>query len=90
MCKSFNQAFRIEHILLRVKDDVPKQATIRMNPYDCIEEVLEYLCVRNSNKRGEIEDFERSYQAFQGKSIEQLVSEGVDVDVMINELDSLI
>lgn len=90
MCKSFHQALRIEYLLRRVKDDVPRQATIRIKPYDCIEDVLDYLCASNPSKEEEIMYFERGYQALRGKSIDQLLLEGIDVDLMISELESIL
>lgn len=90
MCKSFNYALRIETLLHRVWPGVPKQGIIRLEPYDCIETGLNYLYAEKPSKKEEISLFEERYQSLRGKSIDQLWEDGVDVDLMINELELLL
>lgn len=67
-----------------------EQALIRNTPYKYIDEALNYLECSYPMKKERIEYFRRGYQAIKNQSIDELISDNYDIELMISELKELI
>lgn len=82
-------ASQIETILGNVKYAIPDVAFIRSKPYKQIEDTLEHLKSDEPDLELRIENFERAYQDMRDESIDEMLERGMDLSVMIKDLEKI-
>ncbi len=92
MKTSTEYALMIENLLEQISgfSNKGEQALIRTTPYNYIDESLNYLELSSPLKKEKIEYFRRGYQGIKNQSIDDLINDNYNLDLMLKELGKLI
>lgn len=83
-------ASRIEKVLSQVKYAIPDLTFIRSKPYKQIEDVLDHLDKDEPDLHDRIQNFEYAYETMRHDSLDTLLANGVNLDVMLADLEKIL